>query len=304
MRITLRQIEGFLAAAEELSFSKAARRLNVTQSAFSQSVRETEVALGVRLFDRTTRRVVLTASGAALLQKMRAGVAAIEEACEDARAINRLERRHLALATLPSQAARYVTGALGDLRRAHPGITLTVYEAHNPELMGMVRDERVELAVCARAPCSDELQFEPLYEEEIVAVVPGDHPLAGKSRQAWTRLAGTPLILMVQQSSTRGVIEQALRDNGIDERPAFEVTALATAIAIVRAGLGIAIQPLGALMEPDLQGLGVCRMIDPVATRQIGFYRRADCLPSEAALRVSELIRGRVRMLRRPGITL
>lgn len=304
MRVTLRQIEAFLAAAEELSFSRAARRLAITQSAFSQAIRETESALGVRLFDRTTRRVALTDSGAALLQKMRAGVAAIDEACEDARAISRLERGHLALAMLPSQAARYVTAALADLRRAHPGITLAVYEANNLELLDMVSNGRVELAVCARARVSDELLFEPLYEEEIVAVVPAGHPLSGRTRQRWKRLAGAPLILMVQQSSTRGVIEQALLANGISGRPAFEVTALSTALAIVRAGLGIAIQPLGALMPPDLGDLGICRMIAPVATRQIGFYRRADRQPSEAQRRVAELIRIRARSLRQPGITL
>jgi LysR family transcriptional regulator, carnitine catabolism transcriptional activator len=87
MRIKLRQVEAFLAAAETGSFSRAAERIGITQPAFSQLIREMENALDVRLFDRTTRRVYISEAGRMLREHMGRGLQEIEEACSDARAM-------------------------------------------------------------------------------------------------------------------------------------------------------------------------------------------------------------------------
>lgn len=302
MRVTLRQIESFLAAADELSFSRAALRLHVSQSAFSQQMREMETALGVRLFDRTTRKVALTASGNALLHKMRGGLAAIDDACRDAQAISRLERGHVSIGTLPSLAGGWLTQALSDLRRSHPAITVTLEEGHNPDLIGMVMQAKVEFAVCAQAAADTELLFEPLFAEEVVAVVPGSHALAGTSQMTWKSLHGQPLITMTRHSSTRNSVSRALLANDIEDSPAYEVGGLATALSMVRAGLGVALMPLTAVLVTNYEGLAICRLTDPIAIRRIAMCRRRDRLPSAAALDVAELVRARIRQKIHPGI--
>lgn len=303
MKITLRQIEGFLAAAETLSFSRAAEKLHVTQSAFSQLIREVEATLDVRLFDRTTRRVMLTESGTALMHKMRSGLVAIEEACQDAQAISRLERGHLSVATLPSLAVGCVTQVLGDLRRLYPGVTVSLHEAHNPDLMEMVSQSKVEFAVCAQVGAQPGLALERLFDEELVAVVPQDHRLAGAGRQGWKKLAGEPLILMTHHSSTRSQIAQALRANGVDDNPAYEVASLFTAISMVRAGLGLTVMPITALLEINFSGLASFRLARPAAIRRIVICRRADRMPSPAALQFAALLKARVKQSARPEIS-
>lgn len=300
MRITLRQIDAFLAAAETLSFSRAALQLHVTQSAFSQLIRELESALDVRLFDRTTRKVDLTESGRALVVKMRAGVAAIEDACRDAQAISRMDRGNVSLATLPSLASGSVTQALGELRRLHPGITVSLQEAQNPDLLQMLVKSQVEFLVCARAEAPAELVFEPLMMDEVVAVVRADHALAGRTRQPWRRLVGESLILMTQHSSTRSLIANALAANGIDAQPAYEVAGIATALSMVRAGLGLTVMPQMALVEMNLDALAVCRFVGPRAARELAICRRRDRILSPAARIVVELVRQRLERMRQP----
>lgn len=302
MKVTLRQIEGFLAAAETLSFSRAAQKLHVTQSAFSQLIREMETLLGVRLFERTTRSVALTDAGQSLRLKMRSGVLTIEEACLDALAISRLEKGHVALGALPSLASGYVTQALGDLRRRHPSVTASLHEAQNPDLLAMTLDGSVEFSVCAQVPAAPELLFDALFTEELVVLVPADHALAGKSRQGWKKLARVPLILMSHHSSTRRTIAEALLHSGLPDTPAYEVASLPTAVGMVRAGMGAAIMPLTALLEMNLEGLATCRLGGPVPTRRIAICRRRDRVGSAAALELARLVHARVQQSSRPGI--
>lgn len=302
MKVTLRQIEGFLAAADTLSFSRAAQKLHVSQSAFSQLVREMETALDLRLFDRTTRKVGLTDAGRALLLKMRSGLMTIEEACLDAQAISRLEKGNVSVGALPSLASGYVAQAVGDLRRQHPGVGVNLHEAQNPDLLEMVLQGKVEFSVCAHVPAVKDLVFETLFTEELVVVVPDNHPLAGKSRMGWKKLARVPLILMTHHSSTRRTIADALMESGLPDEPAFEVASLHTALGMVRAGLGAAIMPLSALLEMSMQGLVTCRLSGPVPTRRIALCSRRDRAASAAAQAVSRLIQQRVRQSLRPGI--
>jgi len=303
MRVTLRQVEGFLAAADSLSFSRAAQKLHVTQSAFSQLIREMETALDVRLFDRTTRKVVLTHAGHSLMFKMRSGLMAIEEACLDAQAISRLEKGHASVGALPSLASGYVVPAMGDLQRQYPQVTVSMREAQNADLLDMVLQSKVEFSVCAHVPASQDLSFETLFAEELVAVMPAGHPLSGKARQTWKRIGRVPLILMTHHSSTRRTIAEALLENGLSDEPAYEVASLQTALSMVRAGLGVAIMPLTALLEMNLDGLATCRLSNPVPLRRIALCRRKDRLLSAAASEISLLIQQRVRRSLHPGIS-
>ena len=297
MRITVRQIEGFLAAADGLSFTRAADQLHISQSAFSQLIREMEQALDVRLFDRTTRSVALTDSGRAMAKKLRQGMLMIEEACQDARAVSGLENGHLSVATLPSLAVGCVTQALGDLRRSYPGVTVNLHEGQNPDVLEMLESAKVDLAVCASTPgfsLPKDLLPEALFNEELAAVVLSDHPLARKKKHPWTALQNEPLILMSSNSSTREPVCEALRLNNMDDRPAYEVASLFTALSMVRAGLGITIMPLTALNEVNFSGLSKVRLSSPVTSRGIVLCRRKERLPSPAALWFADALKQRV----------
>ncbi|MES2186556.1 MAG: LysR family transcriptional regulator [Pseudomonadota bacterium] len=267
MRIKLRQIEGFLAAADTLSFSRAADRIGMTQPAFSQLVRELEEALGVRLFERTTRQVRITETGALLRDQMRRGLQEIDNACRDALAFNRVERGQLALAALPSLAVCLVADALAAYRRAYPGIQVWLHERHGPDAVAMVARHEVDVAVCAGEPTLPGLVFEHLFDDRLVAVLPQDHALAAQARLGWNQLAGEPMILLAAQAE---VVRGAFVRNRIDKQFECEVLNSVTALAMARAGFGLTVVPQVALPDLNMQGLVWRPLHGPDPVRAIG----------------------------------
>lgn len=240
-----------------------------------------EGALGVRLFDRTTRRVVLTETGRLLSQKMKIGVMAINEdlpGCQGHEPAGRCLRGRVDFAGLWLRDAGTGRSAahLSRPDRQPAG-------GPQPGLAPACAAGQGRIRGLRPAPAPAELVFEPLFEEEVVAVVPAGHALAHKTRQSWKKVGAHPLIEMTHHSSTRRAIAEALEANGVTDKPAYEVAAMATALSMVRAELGIAVMPLIGLMEASLDGLAICRMVHPVAARKIAFCRRRDRTPSAAA---------------------
>jgi DNA-binding transcriptional LysR family regulator len=297
--VTLRQIEGFLLAGELLSFSRAAEAMHITQSAFSQLVRELEATLDVRLFDRTTRRVALTEAGVLLHAKMKRGVREIDEACEDARAMARLEHGHIRVGTLASLAISVVTRALGDLRKSFPGVKVSMREDYNGPLLERVAQGEVDFAVCAHSDSATELQFDHLFDDELVAVMHRTRATPDEPFLRWSALQDVPLVMLVRDSATRDQITAALAANRIIREPDYEVANMFTALSMVRAGFGVTFLPAMVIGEVNLAGLAWKRLQRPVPLRRIGICRRADRTASPAAAKFEQLLRAEVERTRK-----
>lgn len=289
-RISMRQIEGFLLASDLLSFSRAAESMHITQSAFSQLIRELEGGLGVPLFDRTTRRVQLTAAGAAMHHKMRRGLDTIDDACEEAQAVARVHRGHIRVGTLASLAVGIVTRTLAQLRHAFPGVTVSMREDFNDALVDLVAAGETDLTVCSEISHCHGLHFESLFEDELLLVIRKGTPLARSSVVGWDALAGEPLVLTARRTATREHVAAALAAHGISKPVEHEVASTPTALAMVRAGFGSAFVSRVALQELDTHGLKVARLREP-PMRRMGIYRRIDRSPSPASAKFEEVLR-------------
>ena len=289
--VSLRQIEAFLAASEKLSFSRGAEAMNITQSAFSQLIRELESGLGVRLFDRTTRRVRITDSGAILLGKMKRGMVEIDDACEEARAIARVEHGHLSVATLPSLAIGVVIKVLEAMRGSFPGITFNISEDYNGALIERVASGDADFAVCAHSAMADDLDFTLLFDDELVAVM-GRALAKGLPRPLpWSALGGYPLIMMPRNSSTREQIAAALAHHRVANPVGYDVATMFTALSMARAGFGATFIPVRTLPEVNMKGLIWLPIEPPAPSRPIGICRRKDRTPSPAMLKFEELLK-------------
>lgn len=295
---TLRQMEGFLLAAELKSFSRAAEAMRITQSAFSQLIRELENSLGVRLFDRTTRHVNLTAAGEAMAKRMGGAIDVIDDACEEARAIARIESGHLTMGTLSSLAAGLVTRALGQMRRAFPGVSVTLQEAGNDEIVSRVDRGALDLAVCAWIEDAPSLSFQPLFDDELVVLLPLDHPKASASQLLWADLEQDGLVLPLRLSSTYRAISEAIRTHGVSIKVEYEMATLSTGLSMVRNGFGLLFVSRIITQEMNMEGLRALRIEEP-PVRKIGVYRRADRSPSPAAVKFEELLRSEVAIAQR-----
>jgi len=294
-QITLRQIHGFLKAAELLSFSRAAEAMHVTQSAFSQLIREMESSLDLRLFDRTTRSIRLTEAGALLERKLKRGVEEIDSACIQARALARVEHGHITVGCLPSLAIGVVVRSLGAMRRAHPGVTVALREDHNGGLMEGVARGELDFAVCARTEEAEGLCFDPLFDDELVAMLNENDPLALERHLQWRMLAQVPLILTtVPHSSSRELVMAALGVPGRSRAIDYDVVNMFTALAMVREGLGVAFLPATAVAHHDVRRLVWRKLRSPTLKRPICICRRPDVSLSPAAQAFESLLRHEV----------
>lgn len=290
MNFKLRQLSGFVAAARLGSFSAAARELAMTQPAFSQMVRELEAALGLRLFERTTRRVELTEAGQRLRAMVERPLDDLDDAYRYARDMAAGRRGRIVFTSLPSVAFEFVALVLARFKARHPGITVRLIEDQNATIIERVLDREADFGIGTLEPGHPGLAFRELLRDELLAVVPARHALAGKSSVNWRDLAGESLALLPRQSSVREIADAGFAASGAAQEPAYEVANMVTALGMVRAGLGVTIMPRIALMELNMKGLRALRISEPRPERRIGIITRTDRALSPAAAEYVEML--------------
>jgi len=294
MSITLRQLRALAAAVETGSFGRAAARLNLSQPALTVQIRGLEEALGVTLFDRSARGVRPTAAGQGLAQSFARVLTELDHVVAGAREQAARRSGSVHLAVLPSVAATLLPDALARLRRDHPGIRVLVHDAVARRVGERVKDGVAELGIGTLSGLDASLHATPLFEDDLVAVLPPGHPLARRAVLTPALLATVPLVLTDPDSSLRALAERAFAQAGLVLRPAYEATYMSTAVAMVRAGLGIGVLPATALdlkVAPVLQ----TRPIDaPAMRRRILLLRRAGSSLSPAAEALEEALQATV----------
>jgi DNA-binding transcriptional LysR family regulator len=255
----------------------------MTQPAFSQMIRELELTLDVRLFDRTTRRVDLTDAGRALVGLVQRPVDELADAWLDLRGFAAGTRGRIAVALLPSAAFGFVTRALAAFKALHPLVQVTLHEEQNDVLLQKVREREVDFGIGILPGRDPDLQATDLFTDELVAVLCTGHPLARHGTLSWKRVGGAPLILLPRPSSVRQLVEASLARNRAACEPAFEVANMLTAASMARSGLGITVLPWLALAEMRQDGLEVRRISGPRPLRRVAILRRRDRQLSPAA---------------------
>ena len=234
-------MRAFVTLAEERHFTRAAAACHLSQPAFSALVRQLEAALGVRLFDRTTRHVDLTAEGREFLASTRRVLGEFDAALLELGEHNARRRGRAAIALLPSLAADWLPPVLAAFRTRHPGIELAVSDVLSEPCIERVRSGQADFALAAIRVNTAELRADPFCSDDFHLVCPADHPLAAQAELKPRHLADWPFIHLSRTSSVRQYIDAALPPGSL---PAvIEVDQLATVSGMVRAGLGISIVP-------------------------------------------------------------
>ena len=240
----LRQLEHFVATAEEGHFGRAADRSNIVQSGLSASIRSLERELDTRLFLRTTRRVELTESGRALLPEARRVLAATASAREAVADVEGLERGTLSLGIMQSLVAIRLPAALARFHSDHPGIDIRLRQAGAAALLRDVREGRLELAFASfpeTAPAG--LVGHELLNETMTFACAPTHPLAERASVSFGNLRDEDFVDGHQDWGIRMANDRAFAAAGIERHVAFEINDLQTILDLVDSGLGVAILP-------------------------------------------------------------
>lgn len=281
MNISTRQLRAFIALAESRNFTRAAATCHLSQSAFSTLISQLEQTLKVRLFDRNTRRVELTAEGQEFEASARRVLAEFEAAVADMHARASLQRGRVSIALLPSLAADWLPAVLAGFHQAHPGIDLEVADVLSEPCIERVRSGQADFALAATRADTPALKAEPFCSDGFHLVCRTDHPLAGNPSPRPKDVASWPFIHLSRTSSVRQYIDAATLPQAL---PAvIEVDQLATVAGMVEAGLGISVVPALTLYQFRSPQLIVKPLKWPGLTRQIYLVRKRDRSFSAAA---------------------
>jgi DNA-binding transcriptional LysR family regulator len=255
----LRHLEYFVAVAEELSFTRASRRLHVVQSGVSSAIQVLERELGAGLFDRDRHRVALTEAGRALLPEARATLAAARAAADAVAEASAGLRGTLSIGTMISTGSVDVPALLGVFHEQHPGVLvrLRVLPGGSADLAREVAAGGLDLALLSvpgEAPSG--LTVRPLAREQLVLICAAKHPLARSPDVTLSALVHETFIDFPRGWGTRAVTDRAFTAAGIERQVAFEVPDYFTAAGLARSGLGVAFVPESAAVRLD----GVARV--------------------------------------------
>ncbi|HMN43801.1 MAG TPA: LysR substrate-binding domain-containing protein [Povalibacter sp.] len=281
--MTPRQLSAFVAVAQTLSFARACERLHMSQPALSLAIRSLEDSLGGRLLSRTTRQVRLTPEGAALLPQAVQLLADWDNVRQRSRQHFTLQRGHVTIAAMPSFAGNVLPRILEEFRRRFPNIEVTVHDVIHEDVVRMVATGRVELGFGFEPEGSNQLDFQQLFMDRFVAIVPARSPLADLRSVSWTQLLGNNFIALQRPSTVRQLLERSLAASNMKLRVGLECHQLVTAGQFVASGLGVSAVP--SLCKEQMTALGAksVQLIRPAIRKAVGLMKRNDQQLSTAA---------------------
>jgi DNA-binding transcriptional LysR family regulator len=283
----LRHIRAFLALARAGSFTRAAAELHMSQPTLTVQIQQLETALGVKLFDRNKRHVALTPAGRDLLVPLERILIDVEAITTSAEELVEHRRGLVTVAALPSVSAGLLPRAIKRLSESYPGISVRVYDGVASTVATMVKTGQVDFGISSQTYGDRELTSQVLIMDRLCAVVAAGHPLAAKQSMSLRELAKHPLILMVKDSSSRQIVDQAFDREGLVSNVAYEATYGTTVAGMAHAGLGVGVLPESMAAPSRLHQL---RIRGEALTRRIGIIMRAGRSLSPTADKLKQLL--------------
>jgi DNA-binding transcriptional LysR family regulator len=291
--IELRLFRQFVVVAEELNVRRAARRLGMSQPPLSQAMRRLEDELGVELFDRAARRFRLTEAGTALLPEARSALEQAARAVDAARRAARGLSGVLRVRYVGAAAYGVLPEVVRGFRRAHPDVELELLEATTAAQVDALRRAAADVGF-VRPPVAggDELRTETVAREPLVVALPADHPLGSGGAVALRDLADEGFVSFppAEGPALHALLAAACRDAGFTMRVAQQAVQMHAIVALVAAGLGVALVP-ASVRRLGLPGV-VYRPLEGSADLSVDLavvWRRGD--PSSVVTRFLDTVR-------------
>jgi DNA-binding transcriptional LysR family regulator len=297
---SLPDLRAFVTVGKLQSFAAAAKALHLSQPALSRRITSLEALLGVRLLDRTTRSVALTAVGERFVADITQMFDQLDRSVISLHDVARLEAGDVTVGCIFSVVHHFLLEVIGTFRAQHPRVMVRLVEESGDEVLASVKSGQADFAISYTGMHDPDVEFTPLLEEPFVLACRPEHPLAKRRSLRWAELGEHPYALVSHDSRIRFLIDQALEGIGPLPRPVCEVRHVSTLIGIVETGLAVAVVPQLALPNAPAPVVGI-PLKDPVITRTVGMLRRRGRSLSPAAQALAAILleaihaRGRTR---------
>jgi len=281
--VDLRQLTYVVAVAELSSFTRAAERCFVVQSALSHQIARLEQELGARLFHRTSRQVRLTGAGEAFLPAARQCLAAAERARSEVAAATGVVRGRLSVGVIPTVAAIDVPAALHSFHDRHPQVRISLIMGGSDDLVEKVITGVLDVAFLGLPVESSVtgVQDQVLAHDDLVVVMASTHPLAGTKQLRLQNLADQVFVDFPAGTQGRAQVDQAFSAAGLSRDVAFEVTDADLMTRLIGKELGIGM--LASTFATQLTGLATIPVVDAPSRAEHLIWSREGASPAAAA---------------------
>ena len=294
MNLDVHGLQAFARIAELGTFQKAANALFLSQSALSRRISKLEADLGVRLLDRTTRRVRLTAVGRDFLPQARRLIEELETSIAGLRDMAKHGSGQVALACVPTAAMYILPPVIRDYSAKHPDNRIRILDVHANEVLQAVLRGEAEFGLTLSGADEPEIETDPLFDDPFVLACHRDHPLAKRRSVKWAELERHRLITVGRLSGNRALLDFGLPSSLPRQRWTYEVQhSFSTGLGMVEAGIGVIAVPMLALAGRKNSNLVSRPLVEPKLTRTLAVIRRRGVTLSPAAQEFQAMLKKR-----------
>ncbi len=301
--ISIRQLQAFVQVAQNGSFTRAAEGLHLTQSTLTAQIQQLEEQAGLKLFDRTTRRVLLTAEGERFLPVAERLLSDFDTALTDLQSRAELKEGHVSLAGSPSVVTRLLPAALPEFRRKHSGISVHIRDDSAGSLEQRVLNNEVDFAIAGNHSQQPDLEYRPVLRDRYGLVVTQNHPLAGEKQLDWAQVPDDDLLLLSSDTGIRAQLERFSASGQVHinlDGARIEATNPAGLAALIAQNLGVSVLPALAADTHSFEQLRFIPLQKPQLEREICIITRRGRALSPAAAALLSSIREQLSRMRLP----
>lgn len=272
----LRQLTYFIAVAEERHFGRAAKRLHIAQPPLSQQIRQFEEQLGVKLFDRTTRRVDLTAAGALMLERGRSILNDVEALQADVYQVGQGATGVLHVGFSGASTYSVMPRIVRAAGTAYPGLTLDLHgEMLTPAMERGLLEHTLDAAILRPPVSSPEIDFRIINREPLVVALPAHSPLASDRPLSMVELTEQRFVTYPPESVMYRMTADLCREAGFQHRVSQMAHETSTILSFVAAGGGVALMP-ASVRSVQLRGVRYRELEDSPHAELAVAWRRED----------------------------
>jgi DNA-binding transcriptional LysR family regulator len=258
----LHQLEYVRTVARHQNFTRAAEEISVSQSSLSQQINKLESELGVRLFDRTTRKVKLTPAGVDFVRHANNIFQEIEDAKRTIQEYLSIERGHITLGAFPVIGHFQLTSLIADFQKTFPGVKLLFQEAECEDLVAMLGASKVDLAFLSEIE-SGAVEFYNLLMDEIVLIVNSFHPLAVQQSVTLAELEDERFIIPPPSAGLYKNFLEACKENGFNPKIVYHCSQIETNVGLVQENIGVGVLS-SQVARHYRDRISVLRIVPPV----------------------------------------
>jgi DNA-binding transcriptional LysR family regulator len=302
MNIDIDGLQAFVEIAERGTFHRAADALSLSQSALSMRISKLESHLGVRLLNRTTRRVTLTSVGKDFLPRARHLIEELGSLMDGLRDMGRRGTGHVTVACVPTPAIHILPSVISEYSAKHPDNRIRILDGHANEVLQAVLRGEAEFGITLTGADEPEIETEALFDDAFVLACRKDHPLAKLTTVRWADLEPYRVIAVGRLSGNRSALDFGFPKTSVKQHWAYEVQhSTWTGLGMVEAGIGVIAVPALALSGGRHPILVSRPLVEPRVVRTVAVIRKRGIALSPAAQEFLAMLKKRWASPRREG---